>query len=142
MKKNNYDVFSVILMSAIIGIIVGFIDVLVEHWKVEMALVLLRDCAIGVLIGFVCRFLFIRLYMDKKINPGLAFLLMGSAIALISSMPFYLYYIVDKEPISWVKMASMVSVAEVLGLGFIYSIYRQMDNLNRRLDMKKKEFNS
>jgi hypothetical protein len=139
MNENKKELWFVIIISGIIGLIVGFIDISAEFIKIEQFRTLALDTTIGIIIGLVSRNWFIYLYTRKKLNGKLIFVLVFFTIGLISSIPSLFDYIFMGELFYSTEYLLIVISAEVLGLSFSYFMYKNILKINNKLEMKKQE---
>ena len=140
MREERKELLLVLLISGIIGLVVGFVEISMEYMNNENVQVLIRDIFIGVIIGFISRFWFIYLYGKKKINIKIVFIIVFMTIGGISMIPAVYLYILHNSPIFNMKLLWIFITAETLGLGLSSFFYKYSLNLNHQLSMKKKEF--
>lgn len=139
MKKDSRDLFFVLFVSGIIGFIIGFIEVCVDYLSFQNVMILLRDVAIGVLIGFISRAWFMYLYSKKKINVKFIFFVVFITIGLISVSPAIFDSVFKNSRFFSMRVFLIFIVAEILGLGFTYYLYAYTYMMNKKLLIKKNE---
>lgn len=140
MKEEKKELLLILLISGIIGLFVGFVEISMDYMNHENVNVLIRDIIMGIIIGFFSRFWFIYLHGKKRMNIKLVFLIVFITIGGISMIPAMYLSIVRQRPLFTMKLLGIFLTAEILGLGLSSFFYKYSLNLNHQLNMKKEEF--
>lgn len=142
MSRHQIEVLINLVLSAMIGLIVGVFDVLLPIFNGEMAAVLFRDALIGMAVGTTvragCHYIIARNIHAKKYIYGYVFL----TIAVLSSIPSILFGVYKGELPHLSEAIILLTVAEALGISLTYASIRYYNQLNSKLILKKKEIQS
>jgi hypothetical protein len=135
MKSNFKEPLLSLLMSALIGLFIGLIEITVTLFQPAFLAILLRDGLIGILIGTVARLLFINVFRRTG-NERLGFFWVAMVIAIISSLPFAYFWAVLGSFNGFFYLGVLL-VSESLGVGLSMIIFNQSRHLNQRLMAKR-----
>ncbi|MCT4619937.1 MAG: hypothetical protein N4A62_11185 [Marinisporobacter sp.] len=138
--RGKKEILWILMVSALIGLMVGFVEVTMNHINQESIRILIRDAFIGIVIGSISMYWFMYLYGKKRMAIQKVFFIEFLTIGCISFLPAIYDNIVENDPI-WSKQLGMILLwAELLGLGFSYFLYKYTLVLNHQLSVKKQEF--
>jgi hypothetical protein len=138
MKKYLNDFWITILLSAGLGIVIGFFELAVEHMSGALLLNFLVDATVGACVGSLVRLVFVLLYMVRKQSKIFTFIIIFLLIGCASLLPFVFYVFADIK--SAVKeYITVFSVAEILGLTLCYRYNKAVIKINECLRKKQKE---
>ncbi len=135
MKSNFKEPLLSLLMSALIGLFIGLIEITVTLFQPAFLAILLRDGLMGILIGTVARLLFIDVFRRTG-NERLGFFWVAMVIAIISSLPFAYFWAVLGSFNGFFYLGVLL-VSESLGVGLSMIIFSQSRHLNQRLMAKQ-----
>jgi len=135
MKSNFKEPLLSLLMSALIGLFIGLIEITVTLFQPAFLAILLRDGLIGILIGTVARLLFINVFRRTG-NERLGFFWVAMVIAIISSLPFAYFWAVLGSFNGFFYLGVLL-VSASLGVGLSMIIFNQSRHLNQRLMAKR-----
>lgn len=137
MKKGLGEFIVNLIISSVIGLIIGFVEVTITNYSPEYTEVLIRDGIIGLLIGTISRYLFLVLYAKKE-NALLCFVIVFISIGVLSSIPF-VYFSLAGRPFTLILWVAVFLIAELLGMSLSYISYRRAISINNLLLAKKRK---
>lgn len=140
MSEKSKEVFFVVFVSAMIGLIIGMLEITMSNINYENINILIRDGVIGVIIGTISRFWFIYLYAEKRMNVKIVFFIIFITIGVISISPAIYFTIKYGKAFFHIELGAIFICAEFLGLSFSYFLYKYTLKLNDKLEDKKKQF--
>lgn len=140
MNENLKDFLFNLIISVLIGLFVGMAEVTVINMNATVAAILIMSCIIGGVIGTISRLVFIYMFGIKQIDVKLAFIAVFVIIGVISCIPSLYYFLVENKRIVTVTLMSILISAELLGMSFCYYSYKRYLNFNLKLINKKKQF--
>ncbi|NMM62795.1 hypothetical protein HBE96_08805 [Clostridium sp. P21] len=140
MKKNLKDFLFNLLVSSLIGLFVGMVEIIIRNMNNEVIVTLISDSLIGGVIGTISMITFIYIFQMKEIDVRIAFIAVFMIIGIISSVPSIYFYLVENINISILNLMSILISAEFLGMSLCYYSYKKSSELNSKLISKKKQF--
>ena len=138
MSENVRNIIINSLVSAMIGAIVGLVEIALPFIDSQSMVIVLRDAFVGLMIGTVIKNLFV-LTCDK-LRIEVIFLLAATLLAVISMIPQVFVHFLYDVPLVSRELVIILALAEALGMTWTYISYRTHIKLNDQLDLKKKEF--
>ncbi|MCT4507393.1 MAG: hypothetical protein N4A48_01295 [Tepidibacter sp.] len=138
MKEKNKNIIFNLIISALIGFIVGLVEVSLKNFTTNDIYILLVDSFIGLLIGSVIRQTFIVAYGKLKVYQ--IFILSSILLFIISMFPAIINHFIFGKPLFRTTTIITITTAELLGMSFTFASYKYYKKLNQKLDEKKKEF--
>lgn len=139
MSRHDMEVFINLILSALIGIIVGVVEILMPIFNGDMAFVFLRNGLIGMAVGttarYGCHIIVSRNIKSQGVMFGYVFLI----IAVISSLPALIFGWYSGEGIALSDIIILLSIAETLGLSLTFATLKYHKQLNDKLMLKKQE---
>jgi hypothetical protein len=139
MKENLKDFLFNLLISILIGLFVGMVQVTAINMNSEAVVIIVISSMLGGVIGTISRLVFIYIFDIKQKNAKLAFISVFIIIGAISCTPSVYYYLVEDNNISIVGLVPILVSAELLGMSFCYYSYKRCLDLNLKLTNKKKQ---
>ncbi len=136
MKKDYTDFLKTVLMSAGIGLVIAFVEIVVKNFSAEIIFNIVRNMLIGAVIGSLSQLAFVYVYDIRQKPPEYAFATTFILIATISSTPFIYYYLTYKTT-SVVLLLAIIGLAEVLGMSLCYFSFKKSLQYSQKLNEKK-----
>ncbi|WFD11497.1 hypothetical protein [Tepidibacter hydrothermalis] len=137
MKKNTKSIIINLIISALIGFIVGLVEISLRNFTTNDIYILLVHSLIGLLIGSVIRQTFIITYGKLKVYQ--IFILSSILLGVISMFSAIIDCFIFKKPLFRTTTIIIIITAELLGMSFTFASYKYYRKLNQKLDEKKKE---
>ncbi|NRT80041.1 hypothetical protein [Clostridium beijerinckii] len=139
MKQNLKDFLFNLIISMLLGVVVGMTQMIVKNINAGIIEELIMFSIIGGVIGTISRFVFIYLIGIKQKSALLAFVCVFIVIGGISCLPSIYYYFVYKKIASIIELISILITAEFLGMSFCYYSYKRNLEFNSKLMSKKNQ---
>lgn len=139
MRKINREIWINSLISCLIGLAVGMVEVIFPIFNGDIAAILIRDAIIGILIGTLARFGCHFMLKEKATSMNILYIYVFFTILIVSSIPAIMMQWLLGKPFIAKQFILMISVAEILGLSFTYASIKHYFRLNNQLIMKKRE---
>ena len=139
MKQNLKDFLFNLIISMLLGVVVGMTQMIVKNINAGIIEELIMFSIIGGVIGTISRFVFIYLIWIKQKSALLAFVCVFIVIGGISCLPSIYYYFVYKKIASIIELIAILITAEFLGMSFCYYSYKRNLEFNSKLMSKKNQ---
>lgn len=138
MRENTKNTILNMIISALIGLIIGLVEISLRNFTTNDIYILLVDSFVGLIIGSTIRKTFIIGYGKLKVYQ--MFILSSLLLGLISMVPATIAHFIFGEPLFRTTTIIIIITAELLGMSFTFASFKYYKDLNQKLDEKKKEF--
>lgn len=139
MKKQKYLIIT-LLLSFMVGIIVGLVEIFIENYSFSNLKTLIFDGCIGLLIGVILRYAFILINYKFRKKSFLSYIVSFFVIAFISMLPSILVYLTQGITVLRIEVLGIFLTAEILGMGLAYGTNSYYKKLNENLQIKKRKY--
>lgn len=139
MKQNLKDFLLNLVISMFIGLFVGIIEVIIVNINNEITEILLMSSIIGGVIGTISKLIFIYIVEINQKSVIVAFISTFVVIGVVSSIPSLYEYFIDNSSTSTTTLLEVLVTAEILGMSLCYYSYRRYLAFNSKLISKKRE---
>lgn len=139
MKQNLKDFLINLAISMFIGLFVGVIEIIVININSEIVEILIMSSIIGGVIGTISKLIFIYIVEIKQKSVITAFISAFVVIGVVSCIQSFYNYFIDNASIPMSTLISVLITAELLGMSFCYYSYRRYLAFNSKLVSKKIE---
>lgn len=139
MKQNLKDFLLNLVISMFIGLFVGIIEVIAININNESVEILIMSSIIGGVIGTISKLIFIYIVEIKQKTVIAAFISTFAVIGVVSCIPSFYDYFINSSSIPTGTLIEVLTSAEILGMSFCYYCYRRYLTFNSKLISKKRE---
>ena len=139
MNKQTKEMLLNLILSAMIGVCVGVVEILFPIFNGTIAFIFFRNALIGMVVGsaarYGCHFIVIR----NRQSLSVLYIYVFMTIGIISSIPALISVWFFEDVFIWQQLLIMLTVAETLGMSLTYASIQYHLRLNQQLQMKKRE---
>jgi hypothetical protein len=139
MKQNLKDFLVNLVISMFIGLFVAIIEVIIVNINNEIVEILIMSSIIGGVIGTISKLIFIYIVEINQKSAIVAFISTFVVIGVVSSIPSLYDYFIDNSSTLTTTLLEVLITAEILGMSFCYYSYRRYLAFNSKLISKKRE---
>jgi len=142
MSKQTKGMLLNLILSAMIGVCVGVVEIIFPIFNGTIAFIFFRNALIGMVVGsaarYGCHFIVVR----NKESMNVLYIYVFLTIGVISSIPALISVWFFEDVFIWQQLVIMLTVAETLGLSLTYASIQYHLRLNQQLQMKKRELSN
>ncbi len=133
-KEKKYIIYNA-LVSALIGLVIGMVEVISPIFDMTTFYILTKNALVGLLVGVSIRNF--SIYFWDKLSEKQMYLYSSLILTIIVALPKVLeHFIFDKEIFSITNLV-MLTLAFIFGMAWTNFSFRYFGNMNHLLDIKK-----
>ncbi len=135
MNKEKKDIIFNSAVSAMIGLVVGFVEIISPTFDTQTLYILIKNAATGLLIGVAIRNF--SVYFWDKLSRKQMYLYSSLILTCIIALPKILEYLLWDKAILTLTNLILLILAFIFGMAWTNFSFRYFGNMNYLLDVKK-----